>query len=113
VLSLAGVAFVTQYALLALGSMLRGAAAGVVAALPTALIGDHVPPLHGVAIGWLRTMTDIGQIVGPLVMGTLADHVDLSAPFLGGALMRIALAWRCQSQRRALTNVTVARRDAP
>jgi MFS family permease len=56
--------------------------------LPTALIGDQVPPpLQGVAIGWLRTMTDSGQILGPLVMGAVADAVDLSTPFLlGGGL---------------------------
>ena len=46
----------------------------MVAAVPTALVSDQVPgPLQGVAIGWLRTMTDGGQIIGPLVMGAVAD----------------------------------------
>jgi MFS family permease len=111
---LAGVAFVTQHALLGLASMLMGAAAGVVAALPIVLIGDQVPPgLHGVAIGWLRTMTDTGQILGPLLMGSLADHIDLSAPFLGGALVLMTLAWRCQRLSRAMSRITVARRATP
>src|SRR2546427_4792694 len=36
-----------------------------------------------------RSMSDSGQIVGPLVMGALADAIDLSAPFLlGAALLR-------------------------
>jgi MFS family permease len=111
---LAGVAFVTQHALLGLASMLMGAAAGVVAALPIVLIGDQVPPgLHGVAIGWLRTMTDTGQILGPLLMGSQADHIDLSAPFLGGALVLMTLAWRCQRLSRAMSRITVARRATP
>jgi MFS family permease len=52
---------------LALGiwSLAVGAAAGLVVPLPTALIGDRVPPhLQGVAVGWLRTMTDTGHILG-------------------------------------------------
>ena len=36
------------------------------------------------------TMTDGGQIVGPFVMGAVADLVDLSAPFVLGAPRRTA-----------------------
>jgi MFS family permease len=58
-------------------------AAGFVMPLPTALIGDRVPQhLHGVAVGGLRTMTDSGHMLGPLVTGALADAVDLTVPFL-------------------------------
>jgi MFS family permease len=68
----------------------------VVAPIPTALIGDVVPPAwQGVAIGWLRTVTDAGQIAGPLVMGAVADAFDLSAPFVlaAGILLLIAASW--------------------
>jgi DHA1 family multidrug resistance protein-like MFS transporter len=84
---------------LGLWSLAVGGGAGFVAGLPTALIGDRVaPPLQGVAIGWLRTMTDSGHILGPLVLGALADVVHLSAPFLfAGALVSL-LAWRCARQ---------------
>jgi MFS family permease len=59
---------------LGLWSLAIGGAAGFVAGLPTALIGDRVAPsLQGVAIGWLRTMTDSGHILSPLVMGALAE----------------------------------------
>jgi MFS family permease len=76
-------------------------------ALPTALIGDQAPPhLQGVAIGWLRTMTDTGQILGPLVMGALADAVDLSTPFLLGAALLMATAWQCRRQARVLSGST-------
>ena len=89
---------------LGLWSLAIGAAAGFVAALPTALIGDQVPPpLQGVAIGWLRTMTDSGQILGPLVMGALADAVDLSTPFLFGAALLLATAWQCGRQVKAMS----------
>ncbi|MGH9891177.1 MAG: MFS transporter, partial [bacterium] len=90
---------------IALGSwsLAIGAAAGLVAPLPTAIIGDQVQPsLHGVAIGWLRMMTDSGQIVGPLVMGALADEVDLSTPFLVGAALLLMVAWQCRRQAKAM-----------
>jgi DHA1 family multidrug resistance protein-like MFS transporter len=90
---------VTHPIALGLWSLAVGAAAGFVAGLPTALIGDRVaPPLQGVAVGWLRTMTDGGHILGPLVLGTLADAMHLSASFLFAALLLMAIAWRCRRQ---------------
>lgn len=81
-----------------------GAAGGFVAGLPTALVGDRVAPsLHGVAIGWLRTMTDGGQILGPVVMGALADAMHLSTPFLFAAALLMAITWWC---RRAIALVS-------
>jgi MFS family permease len=86
---------------LGLWSVAIGMAGGVVAGLPTALVGDLVTPAqHGVAVGWLRTMTDAGHILGPAAMGALADATQLSAPFLFAAALLIAVAWRCQ--RRAI-----------
>ncbi|MDO8480056.1 MAG: MFS transporter [Candidatus Rokubacteria bacterium] len=104
----------TQPMVLGVWSLAIGAAAGFVAAIPTAVIGDQVPPpLQGVAIGWLRMMTDSGQILGPLVMGALADGVDLSAPFLFGAALLTATAWQCRRQANAISvAVTTERRDA-
>jgi len=52
-------------------------------------------------------MSDTGQIVGPLVMGALADSVDLSAPFLIGAVLLTATAWQCRRQAKALAVVNV------
>ena len=93
---LGSVAFLVNPVALGLCSLALGTAAGVVAAIPTAVVGDRVsPPLRGVAVGGLRTMTDSGQILGPLVMGALADGLDLSAPFLFGAVLLIGAAWRC------------------
>jgi MFS family permease len=91
-----------------------GAAAGFVAVLPTAIIGDQVPAARrGVAIGWLRTMTDGGQIVGPLVMGAIADAVDLSAPFLFGALLLVATAWSCRRRAGTMSPAQVPAGGSP
>lgn len=81
---------------LGLWSLASGLAAGVVMPVPAAVVGDRVPPaLHGVAIGWLRTMTDTGQILGPLLLGALADARDLSAAFVAGGALLALTAWRC------------------
>ncbi len=86
---------------LGLWSLAIGVAAGSVAGLPTTLIGDRVgPPLQGVAVGWLRTVTDTGHILGPIVMGTLADAMQLTTPFLFAAILLVAIAW--QLRRRAI-----------
>jgi DHA1 family multidrug resistance protein-like MFS transporter len=86
---------------LALWSLAAGGAGGVVAPLPAALVGDEVSPaLRGVAIGWLRTMTDTGQVLGPLAMGALADGAGLPAPFLFGAALLLATAWPCHRWHR-------------
>ncbi len=93
----------THPAILAGCSLAVGAAAGFVAAIPTALTSDQVDrPLQGVAIGWLRTMSDSGQIAGPLVMGALADAIDLSAPFLFGAALLAVVAWSCRRHANLL-----------
>jgi MFS family permease len=103
--------FLMHPVVLGVWSLAIGAAAGFVAAIPTAVIGDQVPPdLQGVAIGWLRTMTDSGQILGPLVMGALADAVDLSAPFLFGAALLSATAWQCRRQANAVSAAVIPER---
>jgi MFS family permease len=105
---LGSVSLLTHPGVLALWSFAIGAAAGFVAAIPTALTSDQVEsPLQGVAIGWLRTMSDGGQIVGPLVMGALADAVDLSAPFVFGAVLLTATAWQCHRRANALSAAVV------
>ncbi len=101
---LGSLSLLTHPVVLGVWSFSIGAAAGFVATVPTALMSDQVPrPLQGVAIGWLRTMTDGGQIVGPLVMGALADAIDLSAPFIFGSVLLAAAAWQCHRRASALS----------
>jgi MFS family permease len=97
---LGGLPLVTHLVALGLWSVAIGVAAGSVAGLPTVLIGDRVvPPLQAVAIGWLRTMTDTGHVLGPIVMGMLADARQLTTPFLFAAVLLVGVAWQCR--RRA------------
>lgn len=93
---LASLTLVADAVLLGPWSFVIGAAAGFVAGLPIAAVGDRVaPPQQAIAVGWLRTTTDAGMLVGPLLMGVLADGVHLSAPFLlAGALLSL-LGWSC------------------
>ena len=101
---LGSMSLLTHPLLLGVWSFAIGAAAGLVAPVPTALMSDLVPrSRQGVAIGWLRTMTDGGQIVGPLVMGFLADAIDLSASFLFGAALLATTAWQCHRQAATMS----------
>jgi MFS family permease len=93
---LAGLPLVAHPLLLTLWSLMLGGGAGFVAGLPTTIIGFRVAPeLHGIAVGWLRTLADAGMIVGPFVMGTLGDVGTLAAPFVCAAVLMCALAWSC------------------
>jgi MFS transporter, SP family, sugar:H+ symporter len=104
---LAGLSVFTHPVALGLWSIAVGSAAGFVMALPTALIGDRVPShLQGVAVGWLRTMTDTGHVIGPLVMGVVADVIHVTAPFVCVAVLLALLAWRCH-------RLTLREADAP
>src|SRR5918996_4006770 len=61
---LGGMPGLTQPTLIGAASFAIGAAAGFVAGIPTALAGDQVgPALQAVTVGWIRTMSDSGQIV--------------------------------------------------
>jgi MFS family permease len=87
---------VTTPFLLTLWSLMLGAGAGFVAGLPTVIVSDRVAPaLHGIAVGWLRTLADAGMILGPLVMGTLADAASLTAPFVCAAILVCSFVWPC------------------
>lgn len=98
-LLLAVLPLVTDPVALGLCSLALGVASGVVAPIPTALVADRVPGAHhGLAVGWLRTATDSGHVVGPLAMGVLADALHLSAPFLISAALLLGLAGGCRRQ---------------
>ena len=95
---LGSVSVTASPAVLGLLSFSVGAAAGLVATVPTAVVSDKVPgELQGVAIGWLRMVTDGGQILGPLAIGALADATDLAAPFILGAVLLAVAAWGCRA----------------
>jgi predicted MFS family arabinose efflux permease len=83
--------------LLGVWTVLIGGAGGLIAGLPTAIVGDRVDrAYHGAAVGMLRTITDTGMVLGPLVMGPVADACGLEAPFLMAAMAIGGLAWMCR-----------------
>jgi MFS family permease len=93
---LATLAILAHPVLLALWSLFLGTSGGLVAGLPTVVIGDRVAaPLRAMAIGWFRTITDGGFLVGPMVMGVLADRFGLAAPFVAAGALTGALAGAC------------------
>jgi DHA1 family multidrug resistance protein-like MFS transporter len=102
---LGSLAFIGQPLALGVWSLALGGAAGFVAPLPTAIVGDAVAASRqGLAIGWLRTMTDTGQMLGPLALGALADAGGLAMALLAGAALLAAIAW----PDRAITPKTSA-----
>jgi MFS family permease len=95
-LLLATFVILDSYVLFTLWSLLLGGAAGFIAGLPTTIIGDRVDPSrHGAAVAWLRTATDAGMLLGPLLMGQLADAVDLALPFVLAGIISCVLASVC------------------
>jgi MFS transporter, DHA1 family, multidrug resistance protein len=87
---------------LGLWSLVIGAGGGFVAGLPAAVVGDRVAPeVAGVAIGWLRTVTDVGMLLGPVVLGFLADAMQITTPFLCSAILVCVLAWWCHREASA------------
>jgi MFS family permease len=94
---LGGLVMLDDPVMLGFVSLAAGAAAGLVAPLPAALVGDLVPAARrGAAIGCLRWMTDTGQIVGPLTLGALADATDLVVAFLAAAVLLAGAASFCR-----------------
>jgi MFS transporter, DHA1 family, multidrug resistance protein len=88
--------------LFGLWSLFLGAAGGLVAGLPTVVIGDRVAaPLRGIAIGWFRTVTDGGFLVGPLIMGAVADTFGLAAAFVSAGALIGVLGGACLLDRGA------------
>ena len=107
---LAALACATNAPVLCALNFSMGVMGGLVAPIPIALTSDRLPPsLHGVAIGWLRTVTDGGQIAGPLIMGALADAIDLSAPFLLAALLLAVAALGCTWRSTSLAPLPATR----
>lgn len=110
---LGSMSWLTQPAALGIAAFAIGTTAGFVAPIPTALAADRVEPgLQGVTVAWIRTMSDSGHIIGPLVMGPLADTVGLSTPFVLGAALLAAMAWQCRRAANVVTTAGPGSRDA-
>jgi multidrug resistance protein len=106
-------AFADTYALFALGALLWGAGGGIGGAAPAAYAADLAPPgANGVTMGIYRTVADAGYVVGPALLGLIADR--LGAPqaltvtalvFLVAAALFAAFAPETGGRKRATAPV--------
>jgi DHA1 family multidrug resistance protein-like MFS transporter len=80
--------FTTDFLQLAVVCVLLGLSTGGGGQAPLALASDatmHEP--HGLSMGLYRVFGDIGFIIGPLMVGVLADAYGLRSPFYAIALL--------------------------
>ena len=64
-----------------------GAAGGYARPGPTSMIADVATPAsRGIAVSGYRVATDIGQLVGPILVGTVAQFWGFNAAFIAVAL---------------------------
>ena len=108
-LILAGVAtaaygFFESYGSLLILSGVFGLTSGLASIPAPTMVGDLAPPgAEGAAVGLYRTSGDFAFIVGPLVMGAVADAGAFSSGFIiSGVLLAVAalLVTRIPETRR-------------
>ncbi len=69
------------YAWFVLACSIWGGASAASAAAPSAYAADSAPPgLNAAAMSSYRTLSDIGYVVGPILLGWLGDATGLDAP---------------------------------
>jgi DHA1 family multidrug resistance protein-like MFS transporter len=69
-------------------ALLWGLASGISGPSPGAYIADLAPPeRRGRVIGAFRTCSDAGYIVGPLLLGWLADVAGFTVPLVTTAIL--------------------------
>ena len=94
--------FVDTYAWLVV--LLSGYAAGsaLLNAGPAALIGDVVAGRAGSGVAAFSMCTDVGAVLGPVVVGLIAERVSVSAAFGSGAALLVvafAASWTLRTVR--------------
>ena len=79
-------AFAPNYAVFLLACAIWGTASAAAGATPTAYAADAAPPgMNAAAMGAYRMLSDAGYVLGPLLLGALADAAGLDAPFWAAA----------------------------
>jgi MFS family permease len=75
------------------GAALYGLAAGSCSPVPAAYISNVVEEeVQGIALGFFRTFNDIGILLGPMVMGLIADRINIGNGVLVNAGLVILIA---------------------
>ena len=82
-----------NYAVFLLACAIWGAASAAAGATPTAYAADSAPPgMNAAAMGAYRMLSDAGYVLGPLLLGALADSGGLNSPFWAAASVLVAAA---------------------
>ncbi len=102
--------FVESYSSLLVLSAVFGLTSGLASIPPPTMVGDLAPPgAEGSAVGLYRTSGDFAFIVGPIVMGAMADAGAFPAGFIiSGVLLGVAalLVTTIPETRRAQSTVS-------
>lgn len=82
-----------NYAVFLLACAVWGAASAAAGATPTAYAADSAPPgMNAAAMGAYRMLSDAGYVLGPLLLGALADSGGMDAAFWAAASVLVAAA---------------------
>ena len=74
--------FTTDYLTMAIGAILLGIGTSGAGQAPLAMATDATTDEpRGISMGLYRLFGDIGFLVGPIILGFIADNVNLPAPF--------------------------------
>ena len=92
-LSMLCFAIAPNYAVFLLACAIWGTASAAAGATPTAYAADAAPPgMNASAMGAYRVLSDAGYVLGPLLLGALADFGGLGVPFWAAAGVLCAAA---------------------
>ncbi|WP_344618340.1 MFS transporter [Dactylosporangium salmoneum] len=81
--------FVDSYAWLVVLLSVYAAGSALLNAAPAALIGDVVAGRAGSGVAVFSMCTDVGAVVGPVVVGLIAERVSVPAAFGSGAALLV------------------------
>ena len=82
--------FTTDYLTLSIAAVILGIGTSGAGQAPLAMATDAtINEPRGISMGLYRLFGDIGFLVGPIILGLIADNVNLSAPFYFTAGMLI------------------------
>ncbi|MFV2011930.1 MULTISPECIES: MFS transporter [unclassified Micromonospora] len=94
--------FVDTYPWLVVGLCAYAAGSALLNAAPAALIGDVVAGRAGSGVAVFSMCTDVGAVVGPAVVGLVAEQAGAAAAFGSGAALLVvafAAAWTLTTVR--------------
>jgi MFS family permease len=70
-----------------LASVLWGVAAAVNGAAPAAYAADHARGMNAAAMSGYRMLSDVGYVIGPILMGLVVDWLGAEASLLFAAFL--------------------------